>query len=79
MEWKVHKMEGEYIKALDVRVKLGQIGYPEMKKTGINKTEFLGGYILFLMCLLGDLPRDIIGCYPQMSSVHPDCWLNTLM
>lgn len=32
-------------------------------------------YILFLMCLLDDLPRDIIGCY-----FHSDCWLlNTIM
>lgn len=48
MEWKVHKMEGEYIKALDVRVKLGQIGYPEMKKNRNQQDRIFGGlYFVF--------------------------------
>lgn len=58
--------ELEYIKALGVRMKLGQTEYPAIMKVGMNKTgsgNFC--YISFLMCLLDGLSRDIFGCYPQ--------------
>lgn len=54
-----------FIEALGVRMKLGQIRYPEVMKAGINRagngTSLL--YFVFNVFLLDDLPRDIIGCY----------------